>query len=146
MDRDNITGKRLKELRLDIDNSMQEEADALNKSYNLQISRSMISRWESGKSEPSLVYLSAYAKYHNTDLNYILGLVDKKKPLDPSAYLSAEQKPRKKPADLEKFLNNTEIMFNGEIYNLNDIDKEKMRNALEFVFWEAKKMNKRKKS
>ena len=139
MYKENIIGKRLEELRLDLGNTMQEEADILNKTYNLQMTKGMISRWESGKADPSTIFLSAYAKYHNIDLNYILGVIDTKKPLDPDAFLEPERKPKKKPADVEKFLDNTEIMFNGETYKLDEKDKEKMRNALEFVFWEAKK-------
>ena len=77
----NITGKRLKELREDKGLTMQEEADILNKQYNLQITRGMMSRWESGKAQPSNMFLAAYAKYHNVDLNYIAGLSDVKKPL-----------------------------------------------------------------
>lgn len=52
---------------------------------------------------------------------------------------------RKQPKDLTKFLNQTEIMFDGETYKLNPESRQKLRNALEFAFYEAKKMNKRKK-
>lgn len=51
----------------------------------------------------------------------------------------------KKPTDLNKFLNKTEIMFDGEIMKLDSEDRQKLRNALEFIFYEAKKKNKRKK-
>ena len=47
--------------------------------------------------------------------------------------------------DLAKFLNKTEVMFDGDIYNLSEEDQQKLRNALEFVFWDAKRQNKRKK-
>ena len=47
--------------------------------------------------------------------------------------------------DLAKFLNKTEVMFDGDTYNLSDEDQQKLRNALEFVFWDAKRQNKRKK-
>ncbi|QIB59707.1 helix-turn-helix domain-containing protein [Megamonas funiformis] len=78
----NITGKRLKELRESAGLTMQEEADVLNKTFNLQITRGMMSRWESGKAQPSNIFLSAYARYHNMDLNYIIGLTDVKKNLE----------------------------------------------------------------
>lgn len=80
-DINNITGKRLKELRESAGFTMQEEADVLNKTFNLQITRGMMSRWEGGKAQPSNIFLSAYAKYHNMDLNYIIGLTDVKKNL-----------------------------------------------------------------
>ena len=47
--------------------------------------------------------------------------------------------------DLAKFLNKTEVMFDGDTYNLSEEDQQKLRNALEFVFWDAKRQNKRKK-
>lgn len=81
-DINNITGKRLKELRESAGFTMQEEADVLNKTFNLQITRGMMSRWESGKAQPSNIFLSAYARYHNMDLNYIIGLTDVKKNLE----------------------------------------------------------------
>lgn len=85
----NITGKRLKELRESAGLTMQEEADVLNKTFNLQITRGMMSRWESGKAQPSNIFLSAYARYHNMDLNYIIGLTDVKKNLEEKYTLEA---------------------------------------------------------
>ena len=43
--------------------------------------------------------------------------------------------------DLAKFLNKAEVMFDGDTYRLNEDDQQKLRNALEFVFWDAKKRN-----
>ncbi|WP_346687571.1 helix-turn-helix transcriptional regulator [Megamonas hypermegale] len=50
----------------------------------------------------------------------------------------------KKPADLEKFLNQSEVMFDGEVMKLDEEDRQEIRNALEFIFYKAKKKNKRK--
>lgn len=50
-----------------------------------------------------------------------------------------------KPKDLIKFLDQSEVMFDGETYNLDEDDKKKLRDALEFAFWHAKQKNKRKK-
>ena len=47
--------------------------------------------------------------------------------------------------DLAKFLNKTEVMFDGDTYNLSEEDQQKLRNALEFGCWDAKRQNKRKK-
>lgn len=47
--------------------------------------------------------------------------------------------------DLAKFLNKTEVLFDGNTYNLSEEDQKKLRSALEFVFWDAKRQNKRKK-
>lgn len=47
--------------------------------------------------------------------------------------------------DLAKFLNKTEVLFDGDTYSLSEEDQQKLRSALEFVFWDAKRQNKRKK-
>lgn len=52
---------------------------------------------------------------------------------------------KKMPKDLAKFLEQSEVMFDGETYKLDEEDKEKVRSALEFAFWHAKEKNKRKK-
>ena len=57
---------------------------------------------------------------------------------------SPEEHKEKKPKDLQKFLDQQEIMFDG--VPLTDDDKEKIRKALEIIFWDAKQKNKRKKS
>jgi len=49
----------------------------------------------------------------------------------------------KKPPDLLKFLDHAEVMFDGEVYNLSDGDKAKVRAALELAFWDAKEENRR---
>ena len=36
-------------------------------------------------------------------------------------------------------------MFDGEVHQLDEEDKQKLKNALEFVFWQAKEKNKLKK-
>jgi len=47
----------------------------------------------------------------------------------------------KKPKDLQKFLDQQEIMFDG--VPLTEDDKAKVRKALEIVFWDAKAQNKK---
>lgn len=67
-------GKKLKKIRTDKGYSMEEMKNRLNTKYDLQISKSMISRWENGISEPVNTYLAAYAKEFNLDLNELLGI------------------------------------------------------------------------
>ena len=76
-----VIGSRLKELRETAGRSMEEECASLNRAYNLKIGKGMMSRWETGKSQPSNNFLCAYALHHNIDLNYLVGLSDIKKPL-----------------------------------------------------------------
>lgn len=100
----------------------------------LGVTQQAVDQWERSKTNPKKKTLEKISSMFNVSVDEIF---------NGSKKADTENK---KPADLNKFLNNTEIMFNGEIYKLNEKDREKMRNALEFVFWEAKKMNKRKKS
>lgn len=67
-------GDKLKKVRVDNKMSMEELKNLLNNKYDLNISKSMISRWENGKSEPINTYLSAYAKEFNLDMNNLLDI------------------------------------------------------------------------
>lgn len=74
-------GQRLKKLRT----SQGLTIDALREKLSLEVqkagidikgdgvSKSMISRWENGRSQPSAPYIRAYATLFNVDMNYILG-------------------------------------------------------------------------
>lgn len=74
-------GQRLKELRT----AQGLTIDALREKLSMEVqkagldvkgdgvSKSMVSRWENGKSQPSAPYIRAYATLFNVDMNYILG-------------------------------------------------------------------------
>lgn len=67
------TGTIIKELREKAELTMDEMADRL-KAYNVSPSKSMISRWENDKAEPSMEYARILAKFFNVSLDYLLGL------------------------------------------------------------------------
>lgn len=67
-------GNKLKAIRKENNLSMEELKNILNYKYDLNISKSMISRWENNKSEPFNTYLSAYAKEFNLDMNDLLDI------------------------------------------------------------------------
>lgn len=46
---------------------------------------------------------------------------------------------------LERFLNEAEVLFDGNTYKLNQGERQQIKEALEMAFWDAKKRNKRKK-
>ena len=64
------TGDKLKDLRIKSNLSMDSLIEKLNKKYDLNITKSMMSRWENNLSEPSNKFVAAYAKFFNIDLNY----------------------------------------------------------------------------
>ena len=76
------TGDKLKQLRIDKQLSMDALTDKLNSKFGLNITKSMMSRWENNLSEPSSKFVAAYAKYFNVDLNYLVGLTDDRRPLN----------------------------------------------------------------
>ena len=80
--------------------------------------------------------LETFAGFFNVDMNTLWETPAAEKTASPS---------KRDMNDLAKFLNKTEGLFGGDTYGLHEEDRQKLRNALEFVFWDAKRQNKRKK-
>ncbi len=77
--KENIIGKRLKELRKPLNSngiSMDELCSIFKEKYNLNVNKSMISRWENGTAIPDNKHIIAYAKYFDIDMNYLIGLTN----------------------------------------------------------------------
>lgn len=125
----------LKQLRLEKDLSMDELCEKLNKTYNLKITKSMISRWENGQASPNNSYLSAYARFFNIDLNYLVGLTDIRRPLD---YINPELENlnKRETLQLKELMQQNAMFFNDE--SVSDEDKEKFLSALQETFYEVK--------
>lgn len=100
------------------------------------LSRSYIGDIEKDRYNPSLSVLKAIAVATNTPLDTIIS--DQK-----LEWLNKTE--RKIPKDLNKFLEQTEIVFNGNTYNLTDDERAVIIKSLEFAFDVAKQANKRKK-
>lgn len=126
----NITAQRLRELREAKGLSQNEVAKLIG------VTRTAYLHYETGRYKP-VRKIKELCNLFNVTSDYILGTdvetVDKK------------EVDKKKPADLEKFLNQSEVMFDGEVMKLDEEDRQEIRNALEFIFYKAKKKNKRKK-
>lgn len=97
----------------------------------LRIAKSTMSQYESNERRPSDDIKVALCNIFNISLDELLGR-------------TPPQSEKKQSKDLTKFLENTEIMFDGEMHHLDEEDKQKLKNALEYVFWQAKEKNKRK--
>lgn len=65
-----ITGKRLRELRIDKGMKLKDVAEALN------VTVRSINRYEDGIREPSLGILTGFCKLYNVSADYLLGLTD----------------------------------------------------------------------
>lgn len=128
-----INGERLKELRLSKGMNPSDMANLLG------ISRPAYLKYENGQTKTPRK-IEELAKYFNVSTDYLFGN-DTPAPASPSTPAPSKRDLN----DLAKFLNKTEVMFDGDTYNLSEEDQQKLRNALEFVFWDAKRKNKRKK-
>lgn len=96
------------------------------------VARGTYTHYELNKREPDNDTLLKIANFFNVSTDYLLGR---------NNTATAD----KTPKDLAKFLENTDVMFDGEVHHLDEDDKQKLKSALEFVFWQAKEKNKRKK-
>jgi len=141
-------GSRLKFLR----KNQKLTQDDLSKT--LSVNRATLANWEIDRTMPDSVTIAKLAHYFDVTIDYLMGNADH--PQGVLAWGTGQEKkgivevvPDKKkqqPKDLKKFLDESEVMFDGELYNLDEEDKQKVRDALEFAFWHAKQKNKRKKT
>lgn len=112
-------------------------------------SRSSINKIEKGENDIPQSKIVAFAQALRTTPEALMGWEQSPAPAsdDLSALTQRDSTvPSKRDMnDLAKFLNKTEVLFDGDTYSLSEEDQQKLRNALEFVFWDAKRQNKRKK-
>ena len=81
---DNIEGlgKRLKDLRDERDMSLDMVVYDMNNRYDIELTKSHLSRWERGKCSPSLFYAAYLCKYYNISLDYLIGRTKTKAPVN----------------------------------------------------------------
>lgn len=85
-------GIRIRELREAKDISMDLMIYDITHRFDVTLDKSMVSRWENGKNEPSLERAKALAEYFDVSLDYLIGLTDNKTPARLWAYQKALQK------------------------------------------------------
>lgn len=98
----------------------------------LGISPSTIGMYEQGRRVPDVQILKKMSAFFNVSIDYLLENVNHNVPM-------------KMPKDLNKFLQQSEIIFDGDTYNLTDEDRDLVMKSLEVAFSAAKRANKRKK-
>ena len=118
--------KRIKELR-ELKGDSQEDLANL-----FGYKKQAVSHWENNGKVPRGKVLEKLAERYQTSSDYLLGITD-----NPERVSTEPQKPK----DLEKFLDQQEIMFDG--VPLTEDDKAKIRKSLEIIFWDAKEKNKK---
>lgn len=120
------TGKRLRNLREERGLSQEEVAKAIG------VGRVTYLKYENGENRP-VRKLKELSAFFNVSIDYLLGNED-------SHTHRMDARTRRQ---LEKVLDEDQLTYNGVI--LNGEDKEKVKRALELVFWDIKEKNKRKK-
>lgn len=69
----NITGAILKNLRIKRNITLDQLAAELNELFNINITGSMICKWETGKAAPVYDHLKRLASYYDVTTDYLLG-------------------------------------------------------------------------
>ena len=96
------------------------------------VTQQAVAKWETDKASPDPEMLQKISSILNVTVD---SLLDGTTPKDKS----------KMPKDLNKFLQQSEIIFDGDTYNLTDEERELVIKSLEVAFLAAKRANKRKK-
>lgn len=77
----NSFAERLRFLRKEQELSLDMMVDDINAKFpDMQLNKSMLSRWESGKNDPTLGNAKNISMYFNVSLDYLIGLTDTRTP------------------------------------------------------------------
>jgi Helix-turn-helix. len=68
-----ITSTLLKELRIKKNITLEQLAIEINEQFNVNLTRSMLSKWETGKSRPVYDHLKRLALYYGVTTDFLLG-------------------------------------------------------------------------
>lgn len=69
----NITSTLLKELRIKKNITLEQLAIEINEQFSVNLTRSMLSKWETGKSRPVYDHLKRLALYYEVTTDFLLG-------------------------------------------------------------------------
>lgn len=95
-----------------------------------------LSEWKRGIRIPKINTVQKVAEFLELPVDY---LAEMDITIDTPEKISARDQ-----RDLDKFLQQTDIMFDGELHHLDDEGRQLLRDALKYAFWQAKEKNKRK--
>ena len=113
------------------------------------ISKASISEYLSGNYEPKQRNIFKIAQALNVSPSYLMGVSDTPQSPAPASDDLPTVSPTGQKIDartrrqLEAVLDDDNLTYNGVV--LNGEDKEKVKKALELIFWDVKEKNKRKK-
>ena len=111
----------------------------------MEVSNTTVNNWVKGYKVPRMDKVDKLCSFFKIKRSELLEQSPASDDLPTLTQRDSTAHSKRDMNDLAKFLNKTEVMFDGDTYNLSEEDQQKLRNALEFVFWDAKRQNKRKK-
>lgn len=68
-----MIGEKIRFIRKNAGLSQSRLAENLNEKYNLNIERSMISKWETGMQMPTMYFVKCIADYFDVSIDYLTG-------------------------------------------------------------------------
>ena len=111
----------------------------------MEVSNTTVNNWVKGYKVPRMDKVDKLCSFFKIKRSELLEQSPASDDLPTLTQRDSTAHSKRDMNDRAKFLNKTEVMFDGDTYNLSEEDQQKLRNALEFVFWDAKRQNKRKK-
>lgn len=143
-----IFGERLRKLRNKQNLSIDELVVRLNNKYKTSISKSMISRYENGQSDPKMENVKIIADYFQISADYLLGLSqESNKTFQPELTSKDERDIKKELQKMIDGLNNkgSYAAFDGQtLDDMEDEDRELLIASLENSLRLAKRLAKQK--
>lgn len=124
---------RLKNLRT-AKNITQKELALL-----IGLDRTSVTKWETKGVVPDPQTLSKLASFFAVTTDYLLGVSDDPRPVNPS---TGKEASARETRQLEQLLEMDGLTFKGA--PLSEDDRNKIKAALEIAFWDAKEKNKKK--
>lgn len=77
-----IFAQRIKELRQEKQLSLDMVVYDIKQKFNVELTKSHLSRWENGKVIPSVRFAGYLALYYGVSLDYLLGFTDSRVPTE----------------------------------------------------------------
>ena len=111
----------------------------------MEVSNTTVNNWVKGYKVPRMDKVDKLCSFFKIKRSELLEQSPASDDLPTLTQRDSTAHSKRDMNDLAKFLNKTEVLFDGDTYRLDEEDRQKLRNALEFVFWDAKRQNKRKK-
>ena len=142
----NVFGERIKALRGKM--TIDELASKLNQTYETSISKSMISRYENGQSDPKMENVRILADFFKVSSDYLLGITkEPNKTFQPELTKKDENDIQR---ELQKMINgldakNVYAAFDGQtLEDMEEEDRELLIASLENSLRLAKRIAKQK--